>query len=113
MAVRHRARSSPGSADVFYAIADPTRRRLLDLLARGERPVNDLAAEFSITRPAVSQHLSILRHSGLVSVARRGREQRYRLRARRLRRVDGWVAAYRQFWSRKLELLGEHLARRP
>jgi len=95
--------------DVFYAIADPTRRALLNRLAGGEQPVNDLAQRFAITRAAVSQHLAILRSTGLVVARRVGRRQRYRLRARPLERVYSWVASYERFWSDRLKALGEHL----
>ena len=113
MSRRSRARTAPGEGDVFYAIADPTRRRLLDLLASSEQPVNSLAERFSMSRPAVSQHLRILRNTGLVRVRRVGREQRYRLRAQRLRAVHDWVADYQRFWNEKLRMLGEHLERHP
>ena len=79
------------AVDVYTAIADPTRRGLLDLLAEGERPVKRLAEPFAMTRPAVSQHLRVLREAGLVTERRVGRERRYRLRAAPLREVDEWV----------------------
>ena len=104
--------SAPPSSDVFAAISDPTRRRLLDLLGAGPRPVNELARPFAMTRPAVSQHLRILRDAGLVSARRAGREQYYRLRARRLREVYDWVSHYERFWRRKLKSLGEYLNRK-
>jgi DNA-binding transcriptional ArsR family regulator len=113
MPQRSRQRPSVREGDVFHAIADPTRRHLLDLLADGDQPVNYLAERFSMSRPAVSQHLRILRNSGLVTVRRKGREQRYRLRARRLRMVNDWVADYQRFWNEKLRMLGEHLGRHP
>jgi len=100
-----------GRADVYLAIADPTRRRLLDLLGPGERPVHVLAAGFRMSRPAISQHLRILRRVGLVEVRRDGREHRYRLRAERLREVFDWVAHYQAFWSEKLAALGHYLDR--
>ncbi|MGP8000417.1 MAG: ArsR/SmtB family transcription factor [Streptosporangiaceae bacterium] len=74
-------------ADVFDAIASPVRREILDLLRRGEQPVRDLAASFAMSRPAVSQHLRVLRAAGLVSEERVGRERRCRLDARPLRAV--------------------------
>jgi len=98
-------------ADVFAAISDPTRRRLLDRLGARERPVNDLARPFAMTRPAISQHLRILRRAGLVGVRRVGRERRYRLRAARLREVHDWVAHYERFWREKLGALGKYLDR--
>lgn len=99
------------SPDVFAAISDPTRRRLLDLLGEGPRPVNELARPFAMSRPAVSQHLRILREAGLVRVRRRGRQHHYRLQARRLREVYDWVSHYERFWRRKLKSLGEYLDR--
>jgi DNA-binding transcriptional ArsR family regulator len=109
----HRARKARLSSheDVFYAIADPTRRALLNRLAGGEQPVNELADRFLMTRAAVSQHLAILRQTGLVVACRVGRQQRYRLRARPLERVYSWVASYERFWSDRLKALGEHLAK--
>ena len=97
------------SVDVFHAIADPTRRRLLDLLGEGERPVRSLAEPFAITRPAISQHLRILREAGLVSERRVGRERRYRIEPDRLREVSDWVAQYEGFWRDRLDRLGKHL----
>lgn len=111
-AVRRRARFTLMTADVFHAVADPTRRRLLDRLARSESPVNALAAPFRMSRPAVSQHLRILRDAGLVTVRRSGRARLYRLEARRLREVYDWVAHYERFWKQKLKALGEYLERR-
>ena len=97
--------------DVFHAIADPTRRRIMDLLAQGEQPVKDLAASFSVTRPAISQHLRVLRDAGLVAERRSGRERRYSLTAEPLREVDAWVTRYARFWQAKLESLGRYLER--
>ncbi|MGH9814690.1 MAG: ArsR/SmtB family transcription factor [Candidatus Acidiferrales bacterium] len=98
-----------GPADVYLAIADHTRRRLLDLLGTGEQHVNALAAPFRMSRPAVSQHLRILRRVGLVDVRRDGRERRYRVRGEKLREVFDWVAHYEKFWKQKLEALGKYL----
>ena len=99
--------------DVFHAIGEPTRRRLLDLLGRGEQPVNRLAGSFAMTRPAISQHLRVLRRAGLVAVRRVGRERRYRLRPAPLREVYNWVGHYERFWRRKLRALGTYLDRQP
>lgn len=98
-----------GRVDVYLAIADPTRRRLLDLLGAGERPVNALAAPFRMSRPAISQHLRILRRVGLVDMRKDGRERWYRVRGERLREVFDWVAHYEKFWSEKLAALGRYL----
>jgi DNA-binding transcriptional ArsR family regulator len=93
MATRSSASRRAGavSPDVFHAIADPTRRRMLDLLRRGERPVHELALSFEISRAAVSQHLRLLRDAAVVLERRVGRERRYRLRAGALRAVARWL----------------------
>lgn len=105
-------RNSRFAGDVFYAIADPTRRALLDLLAEGEEPVNSLAERFAMTRPAISQHLAILLRTRLVRARRVGRERRYRLRPKPLEQIYNWVALYERFWTAKLEALGSHLRKR-
>ena len=104
-----RTESENPGPDVFQAIADPTRRRLLRLVAEHERPVSALAESFPVTRPAISQHLRILLDAGLVAERRVGRERRYRLRAGGLREVSEWVGQYERFWREKLDALGEHL----
>lgn len=104
-----RQHSTRNAEDVFYAIADPTRRALLDLLAQGEEPVNVLAQRFEMTRPAISQHLAILLKTRLVRARRVGRERRYRLQPMPLERIYDWVALYERFWKEKLSALGEHL----
>ena len=95
--------------DPFVAIADPTRRAILERLAAGDLPVSDLAAPFRMSRPAISQHLRVLRLAGLVRERRLGRERRYSLEAQRLREVHDWVARYERFWAGKLQALGEYL----
>ncbi len=94
---------------IFFAISDPTRRQILDLLLRSERSVNDLVRPFRMSQPAISQHLRILREAGLVQVRRVGRERRYRLRGARLRAVYDWVSHYERFWNEKLHALGAYL----
>jgi len=101
------------TADVFMAIADPTRRRLLDLLARGDRDVGTLAARFNCSLPAVSQHLKKLRDARLVTVTAAGNRRLYRLRARPLKTVFDWTTAYEAFWAAKLHALAEHLEKNP
>jgi DNA-binding transcriptional ArsR family regulator len=112
-AARRTRRSAAGRSrgDVFHAVGDDTRRHILVLLGGGEQRVNDLAQPFQMTRPAVSQHLAVLRRAGLVSVRRHGRERYYRLRAARLRAVYDWVAFFEQFWPEKLRALGAYLDR--
>lgn len=98
------------AAAVFGAISHPARRRMLDLLAQGERPVNALAAEFEMSRPAVSQHLRVLLQAGLVTEERQGRERRYRLTPDPLVVVRDWIAHYERFWDDHVERLRAHLA---
>ncbi len=97
--------------DIFHAISDPTRRRLLTLMAKSELPVNELARAFAMSRPAISQHLRVLLQAGLVVERRVGRERHYQLHAAPLREVSEWVKQYEHFWQDKLQSLGEHLER--
>lgn len=98
---------------VFRAIADPTRRAILDLLAAGERAVNDLLKPFKMTQPAISQHLRVLREAGLVSERRDGRRRIYKLEAAPIRQVHEWAAHYQRFWTDKLTALGDYLDAMP
>lgn len=108
----YNAGMEPGTqADIFAAIAHPVRRQILDLLAEHERPVNELARYFDISRPAISQHLRILLDAGLVSETRSGRERRYHLTPERLAGVHDWLAHYEQFWNNHLQRLTDHLNR--
>lgn len=99
------------ASDVFHAIADVTRRALLDRLRGGEEAATSLSEAFHISQPAVSQHLKVLRHAGLVSERRDGRFRLYRLQPEPLREVADWVAHYEQFWGMKLAALGQLLSR--
>ena len=99
--------------DVYVAIASPVRRALLDTLSAGPRPVRDLAAEFSISRPAVSQHLRILREASLVTEERFGRERRYQLTPAPLREVGRWLTHYEGFWRDRLGALRDLLDEQP
>jgi DNA-binding transcriptional ArsR family regulator len=92
-------------ADVFRAIADPTRRAILDRLRAGSAPVNALAADFAQTRPAISKHLKVLKDARLVSEHRMGRERLYRIEPFPLQQVAGWVEGYRAFWQTSLDNL--------
>lgn len=94
---------------VFGAISHPARRRMLDLLAHGDRPVNVIAANFAMSRPAVSQHLRVLLDAGLVTEQRHGRERRYRLVPERLAPVRDWLAHYERFWDDHLTRLERYL----
>jgi DNA-binding transcriptional ArsR family regulator len=95
--------------EVFGAISHPARRRILDLLAERDRPVNAIAQNFEMSRPAVSQHLRILLDAGLVTEQRHGRERRYRLAPERLGPVRDWISHYERFWDERLERLKQEL----
>ena len=99
----------PATSDVFQAIADPTRRALLDALREGEKPVMELAAQFDVTLSAVSQHIRVLREAGLVDVRKAGRERYYALNAAPLQEVSEWVTQHEAFWREKLESLAHYL----
>ena len=92
--------------DVYAAIADPTRRKLLRLLAdAGELPLHELTAQFQMGRTAVSKHLAILKEAGLVQDRKVGRETRYRLIAAPLQEIKDWVSFYEKFWNERVALL--------
>lgn len=93
----------------FAALAEPTRRHILDLLRDGERPVGSLVDELGISQPLVSKHLRVLRDAGLVEVRADAQRRMYRVRAEPLVEVDEWLAPYRQMWARSLDRLGRHL----
>jgi DNA-binding transcriptional ArsR family regulator len=97
--------------DVFTALADPTRRAVLDLLTGGERPAGDLVAAFpTLTQPAISRHLRVLRDMGLVEVRAQAQRRIYTLRAERLAEVDAWLGRYRRYWAKHLDAVDAHLA---
>jgi DNA-binding transcriptional ArsR family regulator len=96
-------------ADVFRAIADPTRRALLDRLRGGPAAVNALAADFAMSRPAVSKHLRVLREARLVVEHPVGRERLYELQPAALQQVAGWIEGYRAFWQLSLGNLKQRL----
>lgn len=104
---------TPPEPEVFGAISHPARRRMLDLLAEGDRPVNVIAGNFEMSRPAVSQHLRILLDAGLVTEERHGRERRYRLAPERLGPVRDWLAHYERFWDDRFTRLKDHLDQGP
>src|SRR3954447_21750905 len=89
------------TADAFNAIAEPRRRQILDVLAGGERPVNDLVDLLSLTQPQVSKHLRVLREVGAVDVRDEGRRRLYRVNGQALKPVHDWVARYEQLWSQR------------
>lgn len=91
--------------DVFQAIADPTRRAIIDLLAEQQLPVKEVASNFEMSRPAVSKHLKILDECGLVIIRKKGRKRLYRSNPRKLREVAEWASRYKKFWIQKLDAL--------
>lgn len=103
----------PASTDVFHAIADPTRRRMLEMLRDKELAAGDLAGSFRMSQPSVSQHLRVLRDAGLVRTRRLGRQRIYQIRPRHLRTVVDWVAHFDKFWDDRLDALGRYLEKNP
>jgi DNA-binding transcriptional ArsR family regulator len=93
----------------FEVLAEPNRRRILDLLRDGERPVTTLVQHLAVSQPAVSKHLRVLREAGLVSMRVDAQRRLYRLQAQPLREIDAWLAPYRALWSTSLDRLEEHL----
>ena len=93
------------TADAFNAVAEPRRRQILDVLAGGERPVNDLVAELGLAQPQVSKHLRVLREVGVVDVREDGRQRLYRVNGLALRPIHEWVKGYEQLWSERFERL--------
>jgi DNA-binding transcriptional ArsR family regulator len=93
----------------FELLAEPNRRRILDLLRDGERPVGELVDRLSMSQPAVSKHLRVLRDAGLVDVRVDAQRRLYRLRPEPLREVDAWIAPYRNLWEGRLDRLERHL----
>jgi DNA-binding transcriptional ArsR family regulator len=93
------------SEATFQALADPTRRAVLDLLRRGSQPAGQIALAFPVSRPAISKHLRLLRRAHLVREHREGRNRVYQLNPEPLRAVDSWIEQYRSFWSASLSNL--------
>jgi len=89
----------------FHALADPTRRAVLDLLRRGSQPAGQIASAFPVSRPAISKHLRLLRRAHLVREHREGRHRVYQLNPEPLRAVDSWIEQYRVFWTNSLNNL--------
>ena len=96
-------------ADLFRTLADPTRRAVFERLGEGEMSVSDLHSGFSVSQPAISQHLSALKAAGLVSERRAGRNAFYRLRPEGLTPLAGWVDRYRTFWPERIGKLKDLL----
>jgi DNA-binding transcriptional ArsR family regulator len=97
--------------EALAALADPVRRELVALLARGEVAAGDLADRFPVSRPAISRHLRVLREAGLVTARVDGRRRLYALDPRPLRELDDWLEPYRDLWARRLDALDTEIAR--
>ena len=93
------------TTDAFNAVAEPRRREILDALADGERPVNDLVLLLGLAQPQVSKHLRVLREVGAVEVRDRGRQRLYRLNGRALKPIHDWVKPYERAWSERFDAL--------
>src|SRR3954471_22707963 len=100
-------------AAAYAALAEPSRREILDLLRDGERSVNELVTRLDLSQPGVSKHLKVLREAGLVAVRTEGRHRRYELRAAPLLEVEAWLMPYRRHWNQRLDALEQHLEENP
>jgi DNA-binding transcriptional ArsR family regulator len=97
------------TADAFNAVAEPRRRQILDALADGELPVNDLVRGLGLAQPQVSKHLRVLREVGVVDVRGEGRQRLYRLNGHALKPIHDWIKSYEQTWSDRFDRLDEVL----
>jgi len=95
---------------VFDVLAEPNRRRILDLLAESERPVGQLVEQLDLSQPAVSKHLRVLREAGLVEVRGEAQRRVYSVRPEPLQAIDEWLSPYRRMWAARLDDLERHLA---
>jgi len=95
--------------DVFQAIADPNRRKIIHLVTKQRMNLNAVAENFTISRPAVSKHMKILTECGLVTIRQEGRDRFCEVNLRQLKEVDKWIEPYRIFWTAKLDALGDFL----
>jgi DNA-binding transcriptional ArsR family regulator len=95
--------------DVFQAVADPTRREIINLLALEKLNLNSIADKFQISRPAVSKHIKILNECGLVQIQQQGRDRICEARLEKLNEISEWITQYRRFWETKLDDLEKHL----
>ena len=100
------------ASNAWEALADPTRRRIVELLAEGERSAGELAAQFPTSRPGVSRHLRVLREHGLVRARSQGQRRLYSLDPAPLAELDAWLERYRGFWTNRLDALETEIRRR-
>ena len=98
---------------VFRALADPTRRAIISMLANGDRPIADIASQFEMTRPAVAKHLTILREGGLITVEEKGRERINRLNPNALKTAAEWINHFGRFWDERLAELKKAVEKKP
>ncbi|MED4050882.1 metalloregulator ArsR/SmtB family transcription factor [Priestia megaterium] len=103
--------SSAAKHDIFQAIADPTRRKVLELLSEKKLPISEITSHFSISRTAIVKHLHILSEADLVHGQKKGREKVYHLQPEALKEVQDWLSYYEQFWTNKLSIL-QHIVER-
>ena len=101
----HRVARAATTADAFNAVAEPRRRQILDVLAGGERPVNDLVRLLGLAQPQVSKHLRVLREVGAVDVREDGRQRLYRLNGHALKPIHDWVKDYERTWTERCDAL--------
>src|ERR1700752_1152116 len=99
--------------DVFQAIADPTRREIINLIAHKSLNLNSVAENFDISRPAISKHIKILTECGLISIRQKGRERYCEAQLQKLNEVSKWIEQYRIFWTKKLDALESFLNQEP
>jgi DNA-binding transcriptional ArsR family regulator len=99
-------------AQAIEVLAEPNRRLILDLLRDGERPVGELVARMELSQPAVSKHLRVLKEAGLLDVRADAQRRLYRIRPEPLAELDAWLAPYRSLWTKRLDALERHLAKR-
>ena len=98
---------------MFEVLAEPNRRRILDLLREKDRPVGDLVTQLGISQPAVSKHLRVLRDAGLVEATADAQRRVYRVHAEPLREIDEWLTPYRKAWRKRIDALERHLDEMP
>ena len=96
--------------DVFQAIADPTRRQIIGMIAKKPLNLNAVAEQFEVSRPAISKHIKILTECGLITIHQKGRERYCEAKLKKLNEVSDWVEQYRQFWTARLDALENYLS---
>ncbi|MGI8950571.1 MAG: ArsR/SmtB family transcription factor [Chitinophagaceae bacterium] len=97
--------------DVFQAIADPTRREIINMIAHQSQNLNSVAKKFDISRPAISKHIKVLTECGLIVIKQQGRERLCEVKLQKLSEVSKWIEQYRIFWTKKLDSLDKFLSK--